>query len=63
MANNKKERKSPQTNLASPALSQTHNGVTISVSFAQSAEHPVTKEEIMEILYNSFERRVMAVKN
>ena len=57
MANKKKER-NPQheTNSISPTLSYIHNGMHVTISFAESSDHTVCMENLVDILFGSFEQ-------
>ena len=57
MANKIKER-NPQheTNSISPKLSYIHNGMHVTISFAQSPDHTVCMDDLVDILFGSFEQ-------
>ena len=57
MANKKKERNPHnETNSISPTLSYIHNGMHVTISFAKSSEHTVCMDDLVNILFGSFEQ-------
>ena len=57
MANKKKERHHHnEANSISPTLSYIHNGRHVTISFAESSEHTVCMDDLVDILFGSFEQ-------
>ena len=57
MANKKKERNPHnETNSISPTLSYIHNGMQVTISFAKFPEHTVCMDDLVNILFGSFEQ-------
>lgn len=57
MANKKKERiHQKETTSISPTLSYIHNGMHVTISFALSSEHTVRMDDLVDILFGSFEQ-------
>ena len=56
MANKKKERNPHnEANSISPTLSYIHNGMHVTISFAESSDHTVCMDDLVDILFGSFE--------